>query len=170
MPSSLPLFRVAGIQVAIHSSWIFAFVLITWSLAVGYFPERDPTLGVVGYWIIGAIAALLLFVSVLIHELAHSLVARARGLTVDSITLFIFGGVSNLTREPLTPGDEFVIAIVGPVSSLLLAAVFWAVEQALPGNSAAAAVLGYLAFTNLLLGAFNLIPASHWTVDASSGP
>lgn len=158
MPSSLPLFRVAGIQVAIHSSWIFAFVLITWSLAVGYFPERDPTLGVVGYWIIGAIAALLLFVSVLIHELAHSLVARARGLTVDSITLFIFGGVSNLTREPLTPGDEFVIAIVGPVSSLLLAAVFWAVEQALPGNSAAAAVLGYLAFTNLLLGAFNLIP------------
>ena len=158
MPSSLPLFRVAGIQIGIHSSWIFAFVLITWSLAVGYFPERDPTLGVVGYWIIGAIAALLLFVSVLIHELAHSLVARARGLTVDSITLFIFGGVSNLTREPLTPGDEFVIAVVGPVSSLVLAAVFWAVEQALPGNSAAAAVFGYLAFTNLLLGAFNLIP------------
>jgi Zn-dependent protease/predicted transcriptional regulator len=158
MPSSLPLFRVAGIQIAIHSSWIFAFVLITWSLAVGYFPERSPTLGVVGYWIIGAIAALLLFVSVLIHELAHSLVARARGLTVDSITLFIFGGVSNLTREPLTPGDEFIIAAVGPVSSLLLAAVFWAVEQPLPATSGAAAVLGYLAFTNLLLGAFNLIP------------
>jgi Zn-dependent protease len=143
-----------------HSSWIFAFVLITWSLAVGYFPERDPTLGVVGYWIIGAIAALLLFVSVLIHELAHSLVARARGLTVDSITLFIFGGVSNLSREPLTPVDEFIIAVVGPVSSLLLAAVFWAVEQPLPGTGAAVAILGYLAFTNLLLalGAFNLIP------------
>lgn len=77
---------------------------------------------------------LLPFVSVLIHELAHSLVARAGGLTVDSITLFISGGVSNLTREPPTRGDEFVIAVVGPVSSLLLAAVFWAAAQPLPAN------------------------------------
>jgi CBS domain-containing protein len=77
---------------------------------------------------------------------------------VDSITLFIFGGVSNLTREPATPGDEFAISVVGPLSSLVLAGLFWGLMQLLPGHSPAGAVVGYLAFVNLLLGAFNLVP------------
>jgi Zn-dependent protease/predicted transcriptional regulator len=158
MPSSLPLFRVAGIQIGIHSSWILAFLLISWSLAVGYFPQAVPGLGAGTYWAIGVVAALLLFASVVVHELAHSLVARQRGLKVDSITLFIFGGVSNLTREPATPGDEFAISVVGPLSSLILAGLFWLLMQVLPALSPAGAVVGYLAFTNLLLGAFNLIP------------
>jgi Zn-dependent protease/predicted transcriptional regulator len=158
MPSSLPLFRVAGIQIGIHSSWIFAFALIAWSLASTHFPQTAPGLGAGTYWVLGIISALLLFASVVVHELAHSLVARRRGLEVDSITLFIFGGVSNLHREPATPGDEFAISVVGPLSSLILAGLFWLLMQLSPGSTLANAVVGYLAFVNLLLGAFNLIP------------
>ena len=158
MPSSVPLFRVAGIQIGIHSSWVFALALISWSLAAGYFPQQLPGLGATTYWSLGIISALLLFASVLVHELAHSLVARRRGLKVDSITLFIFGGVSNLTQEPLTPGDEFAISIVGPLSSLILAGIFFVIAQLFPAQSLLGLVFGYLAFVNATLGVFNLVP------------
>ena len=158
MPSSVPLFRVAGIQIGIHSSWLFALALISWSLAAGYFPQQLPGLGAATYWSLGIISALLLFASVLVHELAHSLVARRRGLRVDSITLFIFGGVSNLTQEPLTPGDEFAISIVGPLSSLILAGIFFVIAQLFPAQSLLGLVFGYLAFVNATLGVFNLVP------------
>jgi Zn-dependent protease len=158
MHSSLSIGRVAGIRIGIHYTWLFAFVLIAWSLAASYYPDAMPGLGTTTYWLIGIISALLLFASVLAHELTHSLVARWRGLSVDSITLFIFGGVSNLTTEPSTARNEFLVAVVGPVSSLVLAAVFWLLGQAIPARSPAGAVAGYLAFVNLLLGGFNLVP------------
>jgi len=158
MRSSLQLGQLAGIKIGIHYTWLFAFVLIAWSLAIGYFPSRVPGAGELTYWALGAIASLLLFASVLVHELSHSLVARTRGLKVDSITLFIFGGVSNLTSEPKTPGDEFFVAVVGPVSSMVLAGMFWLLGQALPSANPVDAVVGYLAFINLLLGGFNLLP------------
>jgi Zn-dependent protease/CBS domain-containing protein len=158
MRSSLQLGQLAGIKIGIHYTWLFAFVLIAWSLATGYFPSIVPSAGGVTYWALGASAALLLFASVLLHELTHSLVARSRGLKVDSISLFIFGGVSNLTSEATTPGDEFFVAVVGPVSSIVLAGIFWAFGQALPSASPIGAVVGYLAFINLLLGGFNLVP------------
>lgn len=158
MPSSVPLFRVAGIQIGAHYTLLFAVLLIAWSAAAGYFPQELPGYGAGTYWLLGVIYAVLLFASVLIHELAHSLVARSRGLRVDSITLFIFGGVSNLTREPATPGEEFAISVVGPLSSLVLAGVFWGLTQVLTPHTPAGAVVSYLSFVNLLLGAFNLVP------------
>jgi Zn-dependent protease/CBS domain-containing protein len=157
-PGSFSIGRVAGIDIAIHYTWLFAVALIAWSLAAGYYPSDVPGLGASTYWLIGLLSAVLLFASVLAHELAHSLVARMRGIRVDSITLFIFGGVSNLAAEPTKPGDEFLISVVGPVSSLILAGVFWVIGQVLPEPSAARAVASYLALVNLLLGAFNLIP------------
>jgi Zn-dependent protease/predicted transcriptional regulator len=158
MHSSFSIGRVAGIRIGIHYTWLFAFLLIAWSLAASYYPVELPGLGALTYWAIGIISALLLFASVLIHELTHSLVARRLGLSVDSITLFIFGGVSNLTSEPSTARNEFLVAVVGPVSSFVLAAIFWLLGQTVPARSAASAVAGYLAFINLLLGGFNLVP------------
>ena len=159
MRSSFRLFRIAGIDVGIHFSWAFIFILITWSLAQGFFPEAYPGWDATTYWVTGVIAALLLFASVLLHELAHSLVARARGISVNSITLFIFGGVSNLEGEPEQAKAEFYMAIVGPLTSLVLAGVFWGVFQLIQKQeSPAAAMLYYLALVNAILGVFNLLP------------
>jgi Zn-dependent protease len=158
MRGSLKLGTLAGIDVRVHYTWLFAFVLIAWSLALGYFPTANAGLGAGTYWLLGVVSALLLFGSVLVHELGHSLVAGARGIRVDSITLFIFGGVSNITREASTARDEFLIAVVGPVTSLVLAGLFWVISQVVPAGTAVSAVASYLAFTNLLLGAFNIVP------------
>src|SRR6266849_9955701 len=158
MRGSLKLGTLAGIDIRVHYTWFFAFVLIAWSLALGYFPTVNAGLGAGTYWLLGVVSALLLFGSVLVHELGHSLVAGARGLRVDSIVLFIFGGVSNITKEASTARDEFLIAVVGPVTSLVLAGLFWVVSQVLPAISPVSVVASYLAFTNLLLGAFNIVP------------
>jgi Zn-dependent protease len=158
MQGGLRLGTLAGIEIRIHYTWLFAFVLIAWSLAQGYFPISNAGLGGGTYWILGIASALLLFGSVLVHELGHSLLAGARGLHVDSITLFIFGGVSSITKEASTARDEFLIAVVGPVTSLVLAGLFWLLGQLLPPASAVAAVTSYLAFTNLLLAGFNIVP------------
>ncbi len=115
--------RIAGIDIGIHYTWFIIFVLITWSLAAGYFPVEYPGWGDLLYWLTAALAAFLLFVSVLIHELAHSLVARSRGVPVRSITLFLLGGISNLESEPEKPAVEFAIAIVGPLTSVALAGI-----------------------------------------------
>src|SRR5882672_12122298 len=106
MQASVKLGTLAGIDIRIHYTWLLAIFLIAWSLAIGYFPMSSDALGPVTYWVLGLCAAILLFASVLVHELAHSFVARARGLLVDNITLFLFGGVSNITREPATAKDE----------------------------------------------------------------
>ena len=119
--NSVRLFRIAGIDVGVHMSWLVIFGLVTWSLAVGVFPKVEGLEGQPAtlYWILGAITALLLFASVLVHELAHSLVAKRKGLGVKSITLFIFGGVSNLTGEAKNPSTEFTVAVVGPLSNVV---------------------------------------------------
>ena len=159
MQGSFKLVTLAGIDIRLHYTWLLAFVLIAWSLAAGYFPMSGEASGSIGYLLLGAITAALLFASVLVHELGHSLVARARGLQVDNITLFIFGGVSNITREPSSARDEFLISVVGPLFSLVLAGVFYVVGRALPLDSAPGSVARYLASANLLLGVFNILPA-----------
>jgi Zn-dependent protease/CBS domain-containing protein len=159
MPGSLHLGKLAGITINVNVSWIIILVLLTWSLATGWFAVLYPGWSIATYWIISLIAALLLFVSVLLHELAHSLVARAKGLPVKSITLFIFGGVSNIEQEPQRPGVEFLMAIVGPLVSLAIGGIAFLLELPLRGTrSPLEAILGYLAVANLLLGLFNLIP------------
>ena len=156
---SLRVARIAGIDIGIHYTWFIVFVLITWSLAVGYFPIEYPGWGESVYWLTSASAALLLFISVLIHELAHSLVAKSRGLPVKSITLFLLGGVSNLENEPEKPGVEFAIAIVGPLTSVALAGLFWAADILgfAPAGPVKATAL-YMAEINVLLAAFNILP------------
>ncbi len=157
--SSFRLGRIAGIEIGIHYSWILAFILIAWSLAQGFFPHYYPGWDLVTYWVTGILAALFLFVSVLVHELAHSLVAISRGLPVRSITLFIFGGVSNIEREPERPRVEFVVAVVGPLASLALAGLFWGLQQVVGEQGGPLiAILGYLALINALLAGFNLLP------------
>jgi Zn-dependent protease/predicted transcriptional regulator len=158
MQGSLKLGSIARIDIRLHYTWLFAFFLIAVSLALGYFPGSNSEFGVATPWILGIVAAMLLFGSVLVHELAHSLVAGARGLRVNSITLFIFGGVSSITREPASSKDEFLIAVVGPLTSFVLAAFFWLLGQAAPSGSSIAAISGYLGFANLLLGLFNIVP------------
>ena len=159
MRSSFKIARIAGIDIGIHYTWLFAFALIAWSLAVGFFPSTFGGFDAATYWLLGIAGALGLFVSVLVHELSHSLVALARGMKVHSITLFIFGGVSNLQGEAEEPKDEFLVSVVGPVSSFILAILFWALQRPFSTTvSPIGAVLGYLAFVNLMLGAFNLVP------------
>ena len=169
MKSSFRLFRIAGIDIGIHFTWIFIFVFFSWSLAEAYFPSAYPGFSTGAYWATGIIATLLIFVSVLIHEMAHSLVARSRGLPVSSITLFILGGVSNLEEEPSQPSVEFNMAIVGPATSIVLAVISWLITSAVmggisdmfsgvPNATLVTAVIAYLAVINLFLGAFNLIP------------
>ena len=155
---SVTLARIAGIPIGAHYTWFFAAGLVAWSLAGGYFPGRYPGWDGLTYWIAGAAAAVALFVCVALHELGHSLVALARGVKVKRITLFIFGGVAQMADEVHGALDDLLIGIAGPITSLLLAAAFWAATQAAPSASPLEAVLGYLAFTNLLLGAFNLVP------------
>jgi Zn-dependent protease len=156
MQGSFKVSTIVGIEIRLHYTWLLALLLIAWSLSSGYFPMAGES--PVADWVLGILAALLLFISVLLHELGHSLVATLRGIRVDSITLFIFGGVSNITREPTTAKDEFLIAVVGPLTSLALAGVFWAIGLLLPSASAASAVAGYVASANLLLGLFNIVP------------
>ena len=156
MRGSLKIARIAGIDIGIHYTWLLAFIIIGSTLALGNFANLRPMWL---SWAAGFLAAILLFVSVLLHEMAHSLVAQKRGLPVSNITLFIFGGVSNLSREPEEPGQEFVMAIVGPLTSLALAGVFWGLSK-LPRNqdSFAALLVSYMALINLSLAVFNLLP------------
>src|ERR1700682_3302943 len=117
MQGSFKLGRLFGIEVRVHATWILAFVVVSWGLASGYFRFSVPRQAFGTALELGGISALLLFASVLIHEFSHSLVARALGLRVRDITLFIFGGVSNIAGEATTARNEFLIAVVGPLTS-----------------------------------------------------
>ncbi len=158
MPGSFSIGRIGGIRIEINASWLIILVLLTISLATSWFPTTIPGLRTTAYIGLGFVASILLFVSVLLHELAHSLVARAKGLPVNSITLFIFGGVSNLEQEPRTAGAEFQLSIVGPLVSIIIGIVSLLIAAVLPGIRALDALLSYLGVTNILLGIFNLIP------------
>ncbi len=148
---------VMGIPIRVHFSWLIIFGLITWSLSTVYFPDAAPQLPELSYWVGGTLAAILLFVSVAFHELAHSLVAIRYRLSITGITLFIFGGVSQMRSEPPDPRAEFRIAIAGPMSSFLLSLVFF-IGYFLVSGQVARALFSYLAQLNLILGLFNLIP------------
>jgi Zn-dependent protease len=160
MKSSLRLGRIFGIPIGVNYTWFIVFALVTLSLATGYFPSRYSDWSLAGYLSIGLLTSLLFFASVLIHELAHSVVALAWGIPVKSITLFIFGGVASIGREPDRPLTEFLVAIAGPVSSLLLAGAFGILGltgQFLELTPLAGLGL-YLGGINLWLALFNLIP------------
>jgi Zn-dependent protease len=160
MKSSVRFARILGIPIGVNYTWFIVFALVTLTLASGYFPARYPDWGTIGYLAAGLLTSLLFFASVVLHELAHSVVAIAWGIPVKSITLFIFGGVASIEREPQRPLAEFLIAIAGPVASLLLALGFglaWLAGEAL-GLAPVAGLGFYLASINLSLAVFNMVP------------
>jgi Zn-dependent protease len=154
--------RIAGIEVLVHWSWFGIFLLLTFYLATGFFEDVYEDWSATQSWIVAIIATLLFFGSILLHELSHSLVAVRQGLPVKNITLFIFGGVSALEKEPTSAGQEFLVAIVGPLTSFVLGFMFGAVagvgyaldEQTSPPF----AIAEYLAIINVAVGIFNLLP------------
>ncbi|HXO19166.1 MAG TPA: site-2 protease family protein [Thermoanaerobaculia bacterium] len=154
------LFTVLGFAVSLDPSWFVVAALVTFSLAQ-YFPRLYGGLPAAVYWAMGLAVALGLFASVVIHELSHSLVARRHGLQMRGITLFIFGGVAEMTGEPADPKTELLMAIAGPAASLGLALLLAGVGRLgrLVWPVPVAGVLGYLAAMNLALGVFNLVPA-----------
>jgi Zn-dependent protease len=155
-----PLFRIRGIQVRVDPSWFLIFLLIWWSLSAGYFPRIHPAASSLEVWTAGLLTALMFFLSLLLHELSHSFVARRAGLDVPSITLFLFGGASEMSREPDDPSTELRIALVGPLASFALALVFWGAGALLPAGTPEllVGVVRYLVWINLALGVFNLLP------------
>ena len=159
MDATFKVARIRGIDVGIHFSWFIVVVLFTVIFAESQYPDTYPNWSEAQYWSVAIASVLLLFLSVLLHEFGHALVAQSRGVGVRSITLFIFGGVAGLTRESDEAGDEFWIAIAGPIVSITLAGLFglaWLIFGA--ASEKAAALLGYLAYINLLLVLFNMIP------------
>ena len=173
MKPSIRLGMIAGIEVGIHYSLLLVLLYFSWSLANGFLPDINPFWSTATYWAVGFAAAVLLFTSVLVHELAHSVVARASGFEVEGIVLFLLGGVSSFKAEAKGPRHEFVIAAVGPAASLAIAAALFGVYYFVKGEGApttplgraltplsvAEALLLYLWFINLALGIFNLLPA-----------
>lgn len=154
---SLKIATIMGIPIRVHFSWLIIFGLITWSLSTFYFPKAAPELPGLSYWISGIAAALLLFVSVALHELSHSFIAMRYGQSIVSITLFIFGGVAQMKGEPAHPKAEFNMAIAGPISSFFLSLIFFIIYN-LVTSQVARALFQYLSHLNLIVGAFNLIP------------
>jgi Zn-dependent protease/CBS domain-containing protein len=151
---------IAGIAVKVHHSWFIIFVLILWSLSAAYLPRAKPGYSPQLYWAAGALATLLFFLSVLAHEFCHSLVAKRLGQEVHDITLFVFGGVSRVSDNFRNPKTEFTIAIVGPLCSVVLAGAFRLLAAVMPGGEETLlrGVVNYLAWINLALAVFNLIP------------
>lgn len=156
--------RALGIPIHLHASWFVVFFFVTWSLATGYLPETLPGLSIPRYWGMGGIAALLLFLSVLLHELGHSYVALRYQIPIRQITLFIFGGMAHMGKEPPSPRAEFLIAMAGPLVSLILGAGClggsMAVESLFAQSGAQGLVVlgSLLGMVNVQLGLFNLIP------------
>jgi len=147
-----------GIPVRLHFSWFIIFGLITWTLAKLYFPQVAPELPQATNWLRGALAAFLLFVSVTIHELSHSFVAKRYNIPIASITLFIFGGVAQMKKEPSSPKVELNMALAGPFSSYALALFFFILYKLAGNYQGLEAIALYLFQINLILGTFNLIP------------
>jgi Zn-dependent protease/CBS domain-containing protein len=150
--------RIMGVPISLDYSWFLVFALLTWILGGSYYPAEFKNWPPLQYWVTGAATAILLFASVLLHELGHSYIAMRFGMTVRSITLYIFGGVAQIGSEPPSAKAEFQIAMAGPAVSVGLAAVFWVVQPALTGIEPLWGMAKYLAFINLALALFNLIP------------
>ena len=151
--------KIFGIDIYIDSSWFVIFILFTWVLATSYFPQQYPDWQTLQFWLIGIFTSLSMFASVLIHELAHSLVAKLQGEEVRRITLFILGGVAQITEEPKKPWKELTMALVGPSASMVLAVGFFIVSFFLSFVSEPLkASFLYLALINFVLAVFNLLP------------
>jgi Zn-dependent protease/CBS domain-containing protein len=156
--NAISLGRILGIPIGLDYSWFLVFALLTWTLAVSYFPAEFANWPTAEYWLIGAVTAIMLFVSVLLHELGHSVVAMRYKIPVRSITLFIFGGVAQIGAEPPSAAAEFWIAIAGPLVSFALALVFGLLQPFVSAVAPLLALAKYLAYINGVLGLFNLIP------------
>jgi Zn-dependent protease len=163
------LFRLLGIPVSVDVSWLLILALLTLSFAEDfpamlhqYFPGDARAPAPAEYWVMGLITALAFFGCIVLHEFGHALVARSRGMPINGITLFLFGGVSELGDEPSSAGTEFLMAIAGPAVSAVLAVIFWVVAifaYQLGWPHAVVIVLGYLATINLIVLIFNMVPA-----------
>jgi Zn-dependent protease/CBS domain-containing protein len=158
--TGLRLFEIGGIQIRLDYSWFIVFALVLWSLSAGYFPQAYPDQPPQTYWIVGLVASVLFFVSVITHELSHSFVAIHSGMNIREITLFIFGGMARISEEARDPKTEIKIAIAGPLASFILAGVFWLIQHVLRGEqpSILVEIFRYLAWINVALGVFNLLP------------
>jgi len=151
--------RLFGIEISVHWSWLFIFFLVTWTFATGILEEFYPDWTGSRRWVVASAISLIFFLSILLHEMSHSLLARRYGIPVSSITLFVFGGVSNLAKEPDNARQEFWIAIVGPLTSLAMALLFTAGYFVLsPLEEGAGGVSANLAVINFAIGIFNLVP------------
>jgi Zn-dependent protease len=160
MGGSIRLGSVLGFEIRLDLSWFLVMLLMSWTLATGVFPSVYG-FNAAASWVLGTLAALLLFASVLIHELSHAIVARRHGLEVSGITLFLFGGVAQLKDEPATPRAEFQIAGIGPVTSMAIGLACLGLSLSLPIDGAlrpTAALLNYLGVVNIALALFNMIP------------
>jgi Zn-dependent protease/CBS domain-containing protein len=159
MNENLSLGRIAGIHVGLNWSLLVIAALIAWSVATGLLPVTVPGQTPTAYWIAGVVSAFVYLASLLAHELAHSVVATRRGVKVEGITLWLFGGVSQFSSETSSPSSQALITFVGPLTSLLLGAAFLLAAIAVRGGGLVAATLAWLGFINILLGVFNLLPA-----------
>jgi Zn-dependent protease/CBS domain-containing protein len=152
---------ILGFEIRLDASWFVIFFLLLWSLSAGFFPSSVPGQATITYVVMGVTATILFFASLIAHEISHSLVARSRGIPMAGITLFIFGGMAHATLEPDNPGDELLIAGVGPLVSLILGGAFL-VLAGVSGSVGWSALVGevarYLGFINMALAAFNLLP------------
>jgi Zn-dependent protease/CBS domain-containing protein len=162
MNENVSLGRIAGIHVGLNWSLLVVAALIAWSLATGILPPAAPGETSAAYWTAGVVSALVFLASLLAHELAHSIVAARRGVRVEGITLWLFGGVSRFSSDTSSPGSQALITFVGPLTSLLLGIVFFIAATALGGGGKPGLVsvtLSWLGYINVLLGFFNLVPA-----------
>ncbi|MBD3676116.1 MAG: site-2 protease family protein [Planctomycetaceae bacterium] len=158
----IELLNLFGFSVKIDFSWIFIALLVSWSLATGYFPQEYPDLAKSTYWIMGISGMLGLFVSILLHEMSHSVVARRFGIPIRGITLFIFGGVAEMEKEPPSAKSEFWMAIAGPIASVLISAACFglaALGSMMNLAPPVVAVLQWLGLINGVVVIFNMIPA-----------
>ncbi len=166
---SLQIGHIKGISIRLHFTLIITFFLIDWTLSTYFMPEYIKGLTSVNYWFMGSVGAVILFFSILLHELAHSMIARRYHIPVKSITLFIFGGVSDIAKEPEDFHQEFKMSIAGPLASFGLGVIFslfyWLVSNDMSSGSAISylgqikGIMFYGAISNVILGAFNLVPA-----------
>lgn len=159
----ITLFELYGFRVQIDASWLLLAVLIVWSLAAGYFPEVAPGLSTLAYWSMAVIGLIGLAASIVVHEFAHSIVARGYDMPIKGITLFAFGGVAEMNEEPSSAWGELWMALAGPATSVVIAGLFYVVANGLAATIGEGhpltVVAGYLAFINIVLVVFNMIPA-----------
>ncbi len=150
--------KILGIPIYLDYSWFLILALLTWMLAQSYFPNEFKNWTEFSYWLVAFITSILFFISILLHEFGHSIIAIKYKLKVKRITLFVFGGIAEISKEPPKSSAEFWIAVAGPITSISLAAIFYLLAKVIVHNQYLVASFQYLALINLILAIFNLIP------------